>query len=161
MAMAMLKAAGDGAASLPISIHLRTIRSPSAGESQEAKNKRPNIFEKLGSLKSPENNAPEIAGPSVSYQTDRNCDYEDKLAKFADSFDRLSATIASGFQSLRDDFKNSHAVYDDDNASWYSYEDDHETEPQYFNDNVVAKYSVEDLLTQKKSGSENNPPSDT
>jgi hypothetical protein len=48
-------------------------------------------------------------------------------------------------------------MYDDDDASWYSYEDDDETEPQSFYDNVVAKYSVEDVLTQKKSGWKTNP----
>jgi hypothetical protein len=149
MAMAMLKAAGDGAASLPISIPLRTVRSPNA---EEPNAKRPNIFEKLNNMKSPENKAAEMAGTS-GYQTDRNGDYEDKLAKFADSFDRLSATIASGFQSLRDDFKSSHAGYDDDEASWYSYDDDYEAEPQSNNENVVPIYSVDDLLTEKKSGS--------
>jgi hypothetical protein len=155
MAMMMLKATGDGAVSLPISIPLRTVRSPSTEESNA---KRPNIFENLNNLKLPENNAPEMVGTCVSYQTYRNSEYEDKLAKFADSFDKLSATITSGFQSLTNDFKNSHAMYDD--ASWYTYEDDHETESQSINDNVIAKHSVEDLLTQKKSGSKNNSPTD-
>jgi hypothetical protein len=123
------------------------------------------FLKNFSNLKSPENNAPEMTDTSVSYQTYRNCDYEDKLAKFADSFDRLSATIASDFQSLRDDFKNSHAVYDDDDStcSWYSYEVDRETEPQSFNQQRCCQiFSGRFVDTENVGlGKQLHPPTDT
>ena len=72
MASAMLKAASDGTASLPISIPLsRTLRSPNSEENNAKR--PPNIFEKMNILKTAgenQNMLPETAGASTSRSTE-------------------------------------------------------------------------------------------